>query len=105
MKNLICLISTSFVLAACQSTPTIRMLDKKADYESATDVSFSLSDDYQGGRTKNPTTATIFIHAHETASDAYFHGGFMTIKMADESQWFTEAAGSFEAPLPSGVLK
>ena len=104
MRNLIYLISISFTIG-CQTTPTLRMLDKKADYESERDVRVSLGQDFEGGHRQQNQTATIFIHAHETATDAYFHGGYLTIRLNDQSDWFEEAAKEIKTSSPIGLNK
>lgn len=101
-----------FLISGCaiNRADSMRMLDKRAEYDTPQTVPMPAAGLKEGGiqgfssapipvRTR-PKVASIWIHPHEMASHDYFWGGWMSV-VVESDQWVLSKPG--EMPSAPGV--
>ena len=88
---------------AMNRADSLRMLDRRAEYDSASGVGrLSLQESSSSGMPgpipvrSQPKVAEVWIHAHEMASRDYFWGGWMSV-VVEPDEWEIKR----QAPTPS----
>ena len=100
-------------LSGCMArAPSMRMLDKRAEYEELDeqrnvrqlDLKEGGIDGFSSGPIpvrSRPKVASIWIHPHEMASHDYFWGGWMSV-VVETDQWILSRQG--EMPAALGIM-